>query len=1271
MNMKLAPKTLTGILHASNKSACDWGWQGMLAYGCQTFVVIIETKSCQTLQTLGRHKAPVCKVKWARENYHHDLMNPYTLRVASGDTGGKIIVWDVIQASVKAEFCDGSKHIQDMEWISSQDVSHDLLATIHPPYTVILWNADTGTKLWKKNYAETLLSFSFDPFDANRVAFLGSDCVVFINDFSLSKCPTSNGKKFYISSPSSSGNNGGSSSNSSNSVHKSTSKGSLGKRMSRILVGEGNKRVEEENVALNECLQLTYLLSCRHHLLLVYSREMLILDLEINQTVGIIPMERTGSPFIQVIPCQQRDVLLALHESGSVSVRIRRRGNVIITPDLGTGSMTSLISQDEGGPPLDVVYDLRCQSDPLRVTKNNRVVSVAACPVSERTIALVMSDGKTLFWKLNTVDFHLPNQSVMGSQISGSGISPLYTPGYSLDVQFQFPPDGNSTLPLHCDKSHPKHSLCDLFGQMESFVLDGQTSAARHKQHSVMLKFVMTGMVTGVAAPALVIRMCPALTTKNWNVYQPMIALGAHNGVIQVYNLSSGELWREYGIHSCSVRGIEWVSLHSFLSYAYPTPGTSGQVKNELILTNMQTGKTVQYRQNRDEETPIEMVKISHLKQYFVVVFKDKPFELWDLRTGTLLREMPKNFPHITALEWSPSHNMKSLKKRLAQEGTQTNISQIDVSANPAETNVKPQSSTVSAREHFVFTDSDGLLYHFIVEGNMIKDGSKIPPDGGMGSITSIAWKGDMMVLGDVDGNLNLWDLKARVSRAIPTHRGWVRKVKFAPGRGNHKLLVLYNDGIDIWDAKELDQLSTIKSPKDIAKVLDAEWAGSDKPVIITADGCLRVLDIKLKVDCSPLDDYVLPEPLFSPNLQLPKVALTLKYLLQHQPWKKEYSLHLEGLLNEEWTAIQESVNEEFNLLDSELKEFLPICPFGTAQRALLVARLFGDESEVHFWTIALHFLRTEKSDPMSKMAASVAATTPVSQDISNNLLVFEDAEKSDTQKESSSSAWMFIKDKPLNTCYDVLCDSSSFQKYQLERVALHDSKRATYEHTCKCAENLILLGQTDRAVQLLLETEPENDGYYVDCLRACLVASVRSSGASQSTIKLVATNLIANDKLSEGVQLLCLIDKGFDACRYLQTYSQWDQAAWLAKAMLNYQECSEIMKRWVDHLCSPQVNQKSKAMLVLLSLGQFYKVLEMLYGMRYFDRAALFVEACFEFGLMEKTEKTTPLIEAVFLEYARFMINMGNQKGAEHYCHQAGENGKQLLKEVEILFAD
>ena len=35
---------------------------------------------------------------------------------------------------------------------------------------------------------------------------------------------------------------------------------------------------------------------------------------------------------------------------------------------------------------------------------------------------------------------------------------------------------------------------------------------------------------------------------------------------------------------------------------------------------------------------------------------------------------------------------------------------------------------------------------------------------------------------------------------------------------------------------------------------------------------------------------------------------------------------------------------------------------------------------------------------------------------------------------------------------------------------------------------------------------------------------------------------------LTEGVELLCLIDKGLDACRDLQTYGHWEEAVWLSK---------------------------------------------------------------------------------------------------------------------------
>jgi WD40 repeat protein len=98
----------------------DWGWQGLLAYGSQTLVVIVEPRTVQVYQTLDHHKHAVTKVKWCYENYYHSLASPYGLRLASSDSAGKIVVWDVSEASVRAEFSENSKPILDMEWLSNQ-----------------------------------------------------------------------------------------------------------------------------------------------------------------------------------------------------------------------------------------------------------------------------------------------------------------------------------------------------------------------------------------------------------------------------------------------------------------------------------------------------------------------------------------------------------------------------------------------------------------------------------------------------------------------------------------------------------------------------------------------------------------------------------------------------------------------------------------------------------------------------------------------------------------------------------------------------------------------------------------------------------------------------------------------------------------------------------------------------------------------------------------------------------------------------------------------
>ncbi|XP_005742428.1 WD repeat-containing protein 11 [Pundamilia nyererei] len=1212
VNIKLAARTLTGTLNLQNKTAVDWGWQGLIAQGCHSSILIIDPKTAQTIQVLERHKANVVKVKWSRENYYHNLSSPYCLRLASGDASGKIIVWDVVSGTAHCEIQEHSKPIGDLEWLWNQDASRDLLLAVHPPNYIVLWNGDTGTKLWKKSYAENILSFSFDPFDPSNMALLTSEGIVFITDFSYSKPPGSAGKKVYIASPHASPAH--------TKPAPATAPAPTGakKALNKVKVLITNEKPTAEAVTLNDCLQLSYLPSKRNHMLLLYPREILILDLELSQTVGVVAIERSGVPFIQVIPCAQRDALYCLHENGCITLRVCR----------------STVATEEAADPeqsvQELVYDLRSQCDAIRVTKTVRPYRMVICPVNENKAALMVSDGRAMLWELRAHTGKAANPS--------SGLSPLYSP-----VSFCGAPLGPN------QKKIQDLSLNSMIGQT---LIAGETLPTSSHQQEVQLKFLLTGLLSGLPLPPFAIRMCPPLTTKNINHYQPLLAVGTSNGSVLVYNLTSGLLHKELSVHSCEVRGIEWVSLTSFLSFATSAPNNMGLVRNELQHVDLPTGRCFAFRGERgNDEPPIEMIKVSHLKQYLVVVFRDKPLELWDIRTGTLLREMAKNFPTVTALEWSPSHNLKSLKKKqmaareamarqTVSDAEQSSIESSVISLLQDAESKSETSQAISAREHFVFTDTDGQVYHITVEGNTVKDGARIPPDGSMGSIACIAWKGDTLVLGDVDGNLNFWDLKARLSRGIPTHRGWVKKIRFAPGKGNQKLLVMYTDGAEVWDTKEVQMVSSMRIGRNVNyRILDIDWCTSDKVVLASDDGCIRVLEMAMKSASYRMDEQDLTDPVWCPYLLLPRAALTLKAFLLLQPWSGTFTMDVTQVDYSEKDEIKGLIQEQLNSLSNDMKSVLQDPELSLLQRCLLVSRLFGDESDLHFWTVASHYIQSFAQARQLTVSAA------------------EGQAQSEGVQPSPQSH--------LDICHDVLCETSYFQKFQLDRVHLQEVKRSSYEHTKKCADQLLLLGQTDRAVQLLLETSADNPSYYCDSLKACLVTTITSSGPSQSTIKLVATNMIANGKLAEGVQLLCLIDKAADACRYLQTYGEWNRAAWLAKVRLNPAESSDVLKRWAEHLCSPQVNHKSKAILVLLSLGCFYKVGEMLHSMRHFDRAALFIEACLKYGVMEANDSSNKLIEAAFLDYARLLRTLGLREGAALWASRAGSAGEQLMEEL------
>ena len=159
-----------------------------------------------------------------------------------------------------------------------------------------------------------------------------------------------------------------------------------------------------------------------------------------------------------------------------------------------------------------------------------------------------------------------------------------------------------------------------------------------------------------------------------------------------------------------------------------------------------------------------------------------------------------------------------------------------------------------------MFTDPDGQLYHFSVEGNTIKDGTKVPAEASLASITCIAWKSDVIVRGDSEGNINVWDVRTRTARSVATNRGAVKKIRFAPGRGNLKILVLSanGDAVSIWDVKsDLELVAEARAGKDAlaAKVMDVDWAASDRAVLAAADGTLRVAGLGLTCATSAISD--------------------------------------------------------------------------------------------------------------------------------------------------------------------------------------------------------------------------------------------------------------------------------------------------------------------------------------------------------------------------------------------------------------------------------
>lgn len=88
------PKVFPGIRCEANIGAISWS-KNFIAYGCQCYVVIINARTLEIVQTLDEHHFPITSVKWAPQ-FHAAPLNQSALTLASADTSGTIFIWNVL-----------------------------------------------------------------------------------------------------------------------------------------------------------------------------------------------------------------------------------------------------------------------------------------------------------------------------------------------------------------------------------------------------------------------------------------------------------------------------------------------------------------------------------------------------------------------------------------------------------------------------------------------------------------------------------------------------------------------------------------------------------------------------------------------------------------------------------------------------------------------------------------------------------------------------------------------------------------------------------------------------------------------------------------------------------------------------------------------------------------------------------------------------------------------------------------------------------------------
>ncbi|RWW16759.1 hypothetical protein BHE74_00031402 [Ensete ventricosum] len=320
---------LPGPPSRSNGGSADCSPSGLVAYGAGSCVVVADPRSMQLVCVLAMPPsaaasahaslAPfVTAVRWTPQPLLRDLSSyddPSTshLRLAVGDRQGRIAIWDLRSRQIilwldldaaSSSATSTRLGIQDLCWIRSDSW---LLAAIHGPSLLALWDAASGRCLWKYDASPEYLScIRRDPFDSRHF------CTLSLRGFLLSVIALGGGDGGDVS------------------LQELRIAGMTGSSFDlQKLEKESSSGPASSSPPALALFPLFFARLCfspiwRHILLITFPKELIVFDLQYGTTLSSSPLPRGCSKFMNLMPDPDLDLLYCVHLDGKLSIWKRK-----------------------------------------------------------------------------------------------------------------------------------------------------------------------------------------------------------------------------------------------------------------------------------------------------------------------------------------------------------------------------------------------------------------------------------------------------------------------------------------------------------------------------------------------------------------------------------------------------------------------------------------------------------------------------------------------------------------------------------------------------------------------------------------------------------------------------------------------------------------------------------------------------------------------------------------------------------------------------------